>query len=101
LKRCLVDLTELVTEDASHMPLDPNDRLRVLEAQPADAGFGGDNWGHFIDDIPLDEHKPSVFDIAPYPKRRRTIKSKHDKPLRGFFLVSVEEAAKELDNLRF
>jgi hypothetical protein len=101
LKRCLVDLTELVTEDASHTPLDPHSRLQVLEAQSPDAGNVGDNWGHFVDEIPPDERTPSFFDSAPYPKRRRTIKSKHDKPLRGFFLVSVEEAAKELDNLRF
>ena len=98
LKRCLLDLTELVTESSSR-----EDRFQILQtASSADSCNSGDNWGHFIDEIPLDDHKQSSFvHLVPYPKRRRLIKSRHDKPLTGFFLASVDETAKELDNLRF
>lgn len=105
LKRCLVDLADLVTEDASHIPPDPTDEcasensLQVREVVSPSADSS--NWGHFIDEIPVDEHRPSFLHFPKPQKRRRIIKSRHDKPLKGYFLASVDEAAKELDSLRF
>jgi len=110
LKRCLVDLTELnqhheisflappednsSSESSLVCPVDPDGRQVVT------SGSDTSNWGHFIDEVAAPVQQP--FPIPRNNKRRHiTIKSRHQQPLKGFFLTSVEEATKELDALRF